>query len=51
MRTTFLNTLFDLAKQDSRIVFITGDLVLALRNDSWRSFPSNSSTPAWPSRT
>ena len=26
MRNTFLNTLFDLAKQDSRIVFITGDL-------------------------
>ena len=26
MRTTFLNTLFELAKQDPRIVFITGDL-------------------------
>src|ERR1043166_883266 len=26
MRNTFLNTLFELAKQDSRIVFITGDL-------------------------
>ena len=26
MRNTFLNTLFDLAKQDPRIVFITGDL-------------------------
>lgn len=26
MRTTFLNTLFELAKQDRRIVFVTGDL-------------------------
>jgi transketolase len=26
VRTTFLNTLFELAKQDPRIVFITGDL-------------------------
>ena len=26
MRNTFLNTLFELAKQDSRIVFVTGDL-------------------------
>src|ERR1043165_2240115 len=40
MRNTFLNTLFELAKQDSRIVFITGDLVFSVIEPFMNELPN-----------
>ncbi len=51
MRREFVHRLVDLARDDERIVLLTGDLGFAALEPFASASPTASSTPAWPSRT
>ena len=41
MRIAFSDTIFELASQDERVIFITGDLGSASWNPTWRNCPNS----------
>ena len=51
MRTTFINTLLELADEDDRIWLLCGDLGYSVLEPFFERFPTGSSMWGLPSRT